>query len=64
MVASQEELPTVFAKCPSCCRTGRGVVVGDYYSKAYTKRKWAQGQVCENCSTPMKYLYEVRLDNE
>lgn len=54
--------PTVWAKCPNCCRTGIGVLVGEYYSKAYTADKWSRGPVCENCGTPMKELYRLEVD--
>jgi hypothetical protein len=55
--------PTVWAKCPKCCKTGLGVHVGQYFSKAYTADKWARGQICENCETPMVELYRLKVDS-
>lgn len=59
--------PTIFAKCPRCCAHYLGKVVGDYYAKAYPRRREdrsaeevAAAQVCENCQTPMQFMYEVR----
>jgi hypothetical protein len=54
--------PAVWAKCPKCCKTGLGVPVGQYYSKAYTEDKWARGQQCENCGTDMQFLYRLKVD--
>jgi len=51
--------PTVFGKCPLCCKKGLGVPLGDINCKAYTVREWKQRPVCENCETVMVYLYEV-----
>lgn len=51
---------TVFAVCPKCCKKGRGVVMGQYYSMAYTRRQWARNPQCENCNTAMEYRYEVK----
>ena len=53
-----------WAKCPNCCRTGTGVLVGNYYSCAYTRKQWGQSPVCVNCSTSMQLLYEVVYDDE
>jgi hypothetical protein len=50
---------TFFAKCPVCCKTGKGVPVGDYYCMAYTRRQWSRNPKCENCETPMRFLYEI-----
>jgi hypothetical protein len=58
----QEDDPTVFAKCPSCCKGGTGVPFGQVYLKAFTKRKWARGPLCENCETPLVRLYEVETE--
>lgn len=59
------EDPVVFAKCPSCQPTGRGLsVTGNYYGKAFTTRRWKRGPVCENCGTPLKKLFEVEVDEE
>lgn len=63
--------PTVFAKCPKCCASYTGKVQGDYFAKAYPRRKWgriircpdcnqAHAQVCENCHTDMQFIYEVK----
>lgn len=54
---------TVFAKCPKCCRTGKGTLAPNFYSMAYTKRQWKRSPTCENCGTVMKYLYEVETDD-
>jgi hypothetical protein len=57
--------PVVFAKCLHCTQTGRnGMLVPPYYSKAYSNEKWNRGPVCENCGTPMTFLYEVKIDDE
>lgn len=59
--------PTIFAKCPRCCASYLGKKVGDYYAKAYPRRREDRtaadvvaAQVCENCQTPMQFMYEVR----
>ena len=55
--------PTVFAKCGGkCCRSYPGKKVGDYFARAYTVRKWKRGPVCDNCSSPMVFLYEVERE--
>ncbi len=51
--------PTVWGRCPHCCRTGIGVVVGDYYALAFPRHKWERGPRCENCETPLEFMYEV-----
>lgn len=53
---------TVFAVCPNCNKTGKGVKAPNYYSMAYTKRQWARGPECENCHTAMQFTYEVKTD--
>ena len=53
------EDPTIFASCPNCNKKGNGVKVGQYYSKAFTERRWKKGQNCENCNTPLVVLYTV-----
>lgn len=53
------EDPTVFAKCPKCTKRGRGVKVGDYFSKAFTERRWKRGPVCDNCSTPLVAVFSI-----
>lgn len=59
--------PTIFAKCPKCTRSFLGNVVGNYYAKAFPRRRpdrTAQdvvaAQTCENCGTPLELLYEVK----
>ena len=59
VIALNSEDPTIFAKCPNCCKSGRGVKVGNYFSKAYTERRWKKGQVCENCETPLVVVFTV-----
>lgn len=56
------EDPTIFASCPRCNKRGRGVVVGQYYSKAFTPRRWKRGPVCENCGTALIKLFEVDIE--
>jgi len=52
--------PTIFAKCSGpCTRSYPGHRVGHYFAKAYTVRKWRKGPVCDNCGSPMVFLYEV-----
>jgi len=58
--------PTIFAKCPKCCAHYTGKVVGTYFAKAYPRKKKGRSaedvianQVCENCGTPMQFMYEV-----
>jgi len=52
--------PTIFAICSGVCSQHRpGTKVGNYFGKAYTPRKWKQGQKCDNCKSPMKFLYEI-----
>ena len=53
------EDPTIFAKCPVCCKMGLGVKVGQYYSKAFTERRWKKGPVCENCNTPLVAVFTI-----
>jgi len=55
--------PTIFAKCSgACCQHRNGKKVGSYYAKAYTDRKWRKNPTCENCDSPMEFLYEIRRD--
>lgn len=54
-----DEDPTVFGKCLSCSRTGRGVITGNWFAKAYPKGKWAKNPVCDNCGGPLVELYRV-----
>ena len=51
--------PTIWAKCPNCCRAGTGVVVGNYYARAYSRRRWGKGKTCPNCETRLEIMYEV-----
>lgn len=53
---------TVFAVCPNCNRTGKGLKAANFYSMAYTKRQWARQPKCENCGTDMQFSYEVITD--
>lgn len=51
---------TIFAVCPRCCRKGKGVIFGDVFCMAYTKRQWARKPVCPNCGSHMEVKHEVR----
>lgn len=52
--------PTIFAKCGgACCQHQNGKKVGLYFGKAYTDRKWKRNPVCDNCGSPMVFLYEI-----
>lgn len=55
-----DEDPTVWGKCLTCSRTGRGVITGNYFAKAYPKNKWAKSPTCDNCGGQLTLLYEVR----
>lgn len=53
--------PVVFAQCSGqCCVRIPGKEDSNYFAKAYTRRDWAAGPVCDNCSSPMTKLYEIR----
>jgi hypothetical protein len=54
------EDPTVFAKCNRCDPGKPGSKVGNYYGRAYPRRKWDRKPKCENCKTPMSLLFEVK----
>ena len=63
------EDPTVFAVCSGRCgRRGKGTILGTrpgataYYGRAYTTRKWARGQQCENCKSPMQEVHRTEVD--
>lgn len=57
------EDPTIFAKCPVCTKSGRGVkVTGNYYGKAFTARRWKRNPECENCGTPLVKMFEVEVE--
>jgi hypothetical protein len=62
-VALGPEDPTIFAKCPNCTKTGIGVKVGDYFSKAFTARRWKKSPACDNCNTTLVKIYEVEIDD-
>lgn len=52
--------PTIFVKCPQCTRTGRGVVVGNYFATAYSRKKWGKGnKTCPNCETKLEIFREI-----
>lgn len=54
--------PTMFAVCSGPCnRSHPGKKVGDYFAKAYTVRKWKRNPKCDNCSSPMVLLYELKV---
>ena len=53
------EDPTIFAKCPKCNKTGKGVKIGDIFGKAYTVRRWKREPVCENCGSQLVKIFEV-----
>lgn len=55
------EDPTIFAGCPNCNQRGLGKKIGNYYSKAFTARRWKRNPVCENCETPLVLLYEIEV---
>ncbi len=55
--------PTIFAICSgACARHENGKKVGNYFGKAYTVRKWKRSPKCDNCGSPMRFLYEVRKE--
>lgn len=54
------EDPTVFAKCPNCGRTGKGVKAGRYYGRAFTVHRWKRRPKCENCKAVLVKLFEVK----
>lgn len=58
-ISLSPEDPTIFAKCPVCCKAGTGVKIGDIFCKAYTPRRWKRDSTCENCGTQLVILYEV-----
>ena len=53
------EDPTIFAKCPVCNKTGKGVKIGDIFGKAYTPRRWKRDPECENCGGKLIKVFEV-----
>ena len=56
------EDPSVFSKCSGkCCKRGPGQTQENYFGKAYTKRQWERGPLCENCSSPMELLFELKV---
>jgi len=53
--------PTVFAKCGGhCSKLGPGSKINNIFYKAYPKRRWDRGVVCDNCGSPMVKLYEAK----
>lgn len=55
--------PTIFAKCGgACCQHRNGKKVGTYFAKAYTERKWKRNPVCDNCGSPMVFLYQIEKE--
>lgn len=60
-IALHYDDPTIFAKCGgSCSKMGRGSVTARIFYRAYPRRDWEHGQVCENCKSPMVILYELQ----
>lgn len=58
--------PTIWAKCPKCTSSYLGKKVGDYFAKAFPRRRKERTtaevvaqQVCENCGGPLEFMYEV-----
>lgn len=58
-VSLSPEDPTIFAKCPRCCKSGVGQKLGDIFLKAFTVRRWKRSPICENCGTDLIILYEI-----
>ena len=53
--------PTIWGKCPNCTKTGTGVVTGNFYARAFSKKKWGKGnKTCPNCETRLEIMYEVK----
>ncbi len=59
--------PVIFAKCPKCTASYPGKNVGDYFAKAYPRRRLGRtaqevvsAQRCDNCGTDMQFMYEVK----
>jgi hypothetical protein len=59
--------PTVWGKCPKCTASYPGKHVGDYFAKAYPRKKDTRTaeevlalQKCDNCGGPLDFMYEVR----
>lgn len=59
-ISLSPEDPTIFAKCPRCCKTGRGEKIGDIFLKAYTTRRWKRDSLCENCGSQLIVIFEVQ----
>lgn len=52
--------PVVFAVCSGACNQHYpGKKVGNYFGKAYTERGWKRQPVCDNCSSPMRPIFEI-----
>lgn len=63
--------PTVWGKCPKCTASYPGRKVGDYFAKAFPRKKPRDKdartpqevlalQQCDNCGGPLDFMYEVR----
>lgn len=58
--------PTIFARCPKCTASYNGKHVGEYFAKAYPRKRRGRDtqdvlsdKVCDNCGTQMQFMYEV-----
>lgn len=58
--------PTVWGKCTKCTASYPGKKVGDYFAKAYPRKKPGRTaeevlalQQCDNCGGPLYFMYEV-----
>lgn len=58
------EDPTVFAKCPVCCKRGTDGRATKYYASSYPVRKWKKGPLCENCESPMVEVYSIDTEEQ
>lgn len=59
--------PTIWGKCPKCTASYPGKKVGDYYAKAFPRKREGRtaaevlaGQTCENCGSVLEFMYEVK----
>lgn len=62
--------PSVWGKCPKCTSSYLGKKVGDYFAKAFPRRRKGRTaadvlavQVCENCGGPLELMYEVTSED-
>ena len=53
--------PTVFVKCMSCSRTGRGSIAGSFYGAAYAPKK-VKRAVCPNCEGSLTEIFRIKVD--